>query len=384
MTNASFRKTFSRSTVFYSRHLTSCAAIILVLGCSDDTTGGAPESAGAPTTGGRAGGGASSSDGGASGGTAGRGLGGTASGGLASTAGSASAGATSGGSGGQGAGGSASGSGAGGSAGTSGAAGAAGSASTGGSAAVGSEGCGKSGRPTGGVVTVSGDHIYNFPASYDGNKPFPLLIGFHAAGNPIDQIQTLTKGSAFETDYVRAFPKSAGNEWVYNTDLNKAFKVYDELMSTYCIDKSRVFATGHSSGAQMIVQILVHDDAAKHFAFKAVAPVAASNYGAIASPIPVMYIQGKMDNQRGNDGAEVVARFTAVNKCQSMSSAYASVASCSSTQNGSKVEPGCISYAGCSEPTIWCSHNDPNYSSTNHGWPCFATKAMYDFFASLP
>ncbi len=126
-------------------------------------------------------------------------------------------------------------------------------------AAVPSAGCGKSGRPSGGRVMVTNDHIYDFPTSYDGTKPFPLLIGFHAAGNPIDQIEGLTNGSAFETNYVRAFPKSAGNEWVYNTDLaSKAYKTYDDLMANYCIDKSRVFATGHSSGAQMIVQILVH------------------------------------------------------------------------------------------------------------------------------
>lgn len=250
--------------------------------------------------------------------------------------------------------------------------------------AQGSEGCGKSGRPSSGSVTVAGDHIYDFPAGYDGTKPFPLLIGFHAAGNPIDQIKTLTKGSAFDSDYVRAFPKSAGNEWVYNTDLNKVLKVYDELMSSYCIDKSRVFATGHSSGAQMIVQILVHADAAKHVGFKAVAPVAASSYGAIVSPIPVLYIQGKMDNVRNSAGADVVARFTTVNGCSSTSSAYAEVASCSSTQNNAKVTPGCVSYSGCTQPTLWCSHDDPNYSSTNHGWPCFATSAIYDFFTGLP
>jgi poly(3-hydroxybutyrate) depolymerase len=230
---------------------------------------------------------------------------------------------------------------------------------------------------------VTNDHIYDFPTSYDGTKPFPLLIGFHAAGNPIDQIEGLTKGSAFETNYVRAFPKSAGNEWIYNTDLaSKAYKTYDDLMANYCIDKSRVFATGHSSGAQMIVQILVHSDAAQHMGFKAVAPVAASNYGAIVSPIPVMYIQGKMDNVRNSNGSEVVARFTAVNKCTSTTTAYSSVATCSSS--GTTVNPGCVSYQGCTQPTIWCSHNDPQYSNTNHGWPCFATKAMYDFFTALP
>ncbi len=172
-------------------------------------------------------------------------------------------------------------------------------------------------------MTVTNDHIYDFPASYDGTKPFPLLIGFHAAGNPIDQIEGMTNNTDFATNYVRAFPKSAGNEWVYNTDLaSKAYKVYDDLMANYCIDTSRVFATGHSSGAQMIVQILTHSDAAKHMNFKAVAPVAASDYGAITVPIPVMYIQGKMDNVRGNDGAATVARFRTANMCTTTSMPY--------------------------------------------------------------
>jgi polyhydroxybutyrate depolymerase len=311
-----------------------------------NVTGGVPSagtaSGGAPVAGGGAGGAGSGGGGRASGGAAGSSVGGAA------------------GSGGGGSGGSTS------------------------TTAQPSAGCGKSGRPSNGVVTVSGDHIYNFPTSYDGNKPFPLLLGMHAAGNPIDQIQNLTKGSAFETEYVRAFPKSAGNEWVYNTDIAKVLRIYDELMSTYCIDKGRVFATGHSSGAQMIVQILTHADSADHVGFKAVAPVAASNYGAITKAIPVMYIQGKNDNVRNSAGADVVARFTSVNGCGSTTMAFGEVDSCKSTQNQADVDPGCVSYAGCKQPTIWCSHNDPNYSSTNHGWPCFATKAMYDFFGSLP
>jgi hypothetical protein len=243
------------------------------------------------------------------------------------------------------------------------------------SGATPSAGCGTAGRPSGGVVTVSGSRIYTFPTSYDGTKPFPLFIGMHAAGNPIDQIQGLTNGSGLEMNYVRAFPKSAGNEWVYNTDVDKVLDMYDELMSKYCIDKARVFSAGHSSGAQMIVQILTHADAAEHMSYKAVAPVAASNYGAITTPIPVMYIQGEGDTVRRSDGADVVARFTAANQCETTTMPYAGVASCMS--GNTSVDPGCVSYAGCSVPTIWCSHNDPQYSNTNHGWPCFATKAMY-------
>jgi poly(3-hydroxybutyrate) depolymerase len=245
-----------------------------------------------------------------------------------------------------------------------------------------SAGCGKSGRPAGGVVTVTNDHIYNFPTSYDGTKPFPVLIGLHAASNPITQIQGLTNGSAFETNYVRAFPKSAGAEWVYNTDISKILGMYDDLVANYCVDTARVFAAGHSSGAQMIVQILVHAADAQHLNFKAVAPVAASNYGALSGPEAVMYIQGKMDMVRMSDGADVVARFRTANTCNTASMPFSGVATC--TSMGTMVDPGCVSYQSCTVPTVWCSHNDPQYSNTSHGWPCFATRAMYDFFASLP
>lgn len=257
-----------------------------------------------------------------------------------------------------------------------------GSTEGGSSVATPSAGCGKSGRPAGGVVTVTNDHIYNFPTSYDGTRPFPLLIGLHAASNPITQIQSLTNGSAFDTNYVRAFPKSAGTAWDYNTDISKILTMYDDLLANYCVDTSRVFGTGHSSGAQMIVQILVHRDATQHLNFKAVAPVAASNYGALVGPVSVMYIQGATDMVRMTNGADTVARFTAANTCTMTTMPYPGVATCMSS--GVSVNPGCVSYQGCSEPTVWCSHNDPQYSNTNHGWPCFATTAMYNFFAALP
>jgi len=334
--------------------------------------GAAGSSAGTTGAGGQSGGtGGAGGVGGSAGGAGGTG------GGTGGSAGSmAGRGGAAAGQGGGGAGGGARG-------GSGGSTGAGGSGGGGSTTPVPSAGCAKmTPRPAGGKVTVANDHIYDFPASYDGIKPFPLLMGFHAAGNPIDQIEGLTNNTEFATNYVRAFPKSAGNEWIYNTDLTpKVYKAYDDLMANYCIDTSRVFATGHSSGAQMITQILTHSDAAAHMKFKAVAPVASSNYGAIVIPIPVMYIQGKMDSVRNSDGADVVARFRTANMCMTTSMAYSQVAGCQSS--GTTVNPGCIIYDGCSVPTIWCSHNDPQYSNTSHGVPCFAMKAAYDFFGSV-
>ncbi|XYH99378.1 alpha/beta hydrolase family esterase [Sorangium sp. So ce1128] len=232
-------------------------------------------------------------------------------------------------------------------------------------------------------MTVDNDHIYTFPESYDGSTPFPLLVGFHACGNPIDQFINLTRGSAFETEYVRAVGRSSdsGGCWNYNNDIAKVLRIHDDLMDNYCIDMDRVFATGHSSGAQMIVQILTHKSDADHMNFRAVAPVAASDYGALQVPMPAMYIQGKNDTVRGGDGASTVARFRTANMCEMSSTPYSEVMGCQSS--GRTVNPGCISYTGCSEPTIWCSHDDPAYSNTSHGVPCFAIQAMYDFFADV-
>lgn len=245
-----------------------------------------------------------------------------------------------------------------------------------------SAGCGAAGRPAGGRVSVAGDHNYTFPAAYDGKQPFPLLLGFHAAGNPIDQIENLTKGSEFETRFVRAFPKSRGTAWDYNTDIAKIRSMYDDLMAHYCIDTSRVFATGHSSGAQLIVQVLTpaHKSDADHLKLKAVAPVAASRYGTVSRAIPVMYIQGSHDSVRNSNGSDVVGEFTAANACATSSKP---ITGPMCTSSGKPVNDGCKQYDGCTAPTVWCSHDDSAYSNTNHGWPCFATKAIFDFFSAL-
>jgi poly(3-hydroxybutyrate) depolymerase len=262
-------------------------------------------------------------------------------------------------------------------------------------AATPSAGCSRgAGRPDTGLVQVDQSHYFVFPESYDGTTPLPVLIGFHGCGGvnrgtSADDTEwlRLTNGSAFARDYVRFVPLSAdsGGCWSYGTDVARTKAAYDDLLESYCVDTSRVFATGHSSGAQLVVQILLssHTADAEHLSFRAVAPVAASDYGPMTGPIPVMYIQGMMDAERGHgDGHETVERFRAANGCGDSSTAYAGVSGC---QSGStSVSPGCVVYDGCAAATIWCSHNDPQYGGTMHGVPCFAITAMHDFFESVP
>jgi poly(3-hydroxybutyrate) depolymerase len=234
------------------------------------------------------------------------------------------------------------------------------------------------------MVMVANDHLYTFPESYDGKTPVPLLLAFHANGNPNTQLLNLTNGTGLETAFIRAFPKSVAAGWDIGTDGPRVTTIYNDLLANYCVDTGRVFATGHSSGAQMVVQMLCAPAGERRF--KAVAPVAASKYCDKVAPIPVMYIQGQKDAGRGNsNGIDVVNVFSSSNTCAATTAPYA-VATCNSTLDNQPVAPGCVSYQGCSQPTVWCSHNDNSYNLTDgnmHGWPCFASVAMYDFFTSL-
>ena len=251
-------------------------------------------------------------------------------------------------------------------------------------------GCGKAGRPPGGEVSIPNDRIYSFPTSYDGNKPVPLVIALHGANNPNTILQTLSNGSRLETNFVRAFPKSNIAYWQFNggtgADSQRISAIYDDLLANYCIDKSRVFLTGHSSGAQMSVQMMCVAGGDKRF--KAVAPVAASKYCDKLTPVPVLYIQGMKDAQRqGSNGKPTVDVFVASNTCGATTVPDTSVPACKSNFDQMNVTPGCIAYQGCSQPTSWCSHNDNTYNNTDgnqHGWPCFASNAIADFFLGLP
>jgi polyhydroxybutyrate depolymerase len=348
----------------------SAALVVLAMSCTSDDN--QPSDTGGGTTGGggnvsSAGGnaGAVSGSGGSSA-TGGNGGVASASGGSAGTSSHAGSGGTAGAAVGAGGGGGGS------------------DSDAGASVPIPSAGCGKGMRPAGGIVTVTDQYILTFPDSYDGKTPMPAIFGFHGANRTNVDFRNndaATAGGDFEKNYVMAYVKSVGTDWTSMLQPNFARfdAVFDELANNRCIDTSRVFAMGHSSGAQFISNLVCRPEPR----LRGVAPVASSPYGGNCRQIPVMIIHGKMDNVRGNDGSAYVMQFVTRNGCSSTAVPYP-VATCNSIAGGSLVTPGCVAYQDCGKnPTIWCSHNDPNYSGTNHGWPCFANKAIFDFFGTL-
>jgi poly(3-hydroxybutyrate) depolymerase len=222
--------------------------------------------------------------------------------------------------------------------------------------------------------------LFTVPDGYDGVTPLPVVIAFHAAGNPNTQLRGIL-GGTLQSDYIVFYPKSAGDGWSNGADAPKVDAIFDALDATACYDKNRVFATGHSSGAQFVVQRLCAGESR----WRAVATVASSVYCSAWQPIPALVIHGIGDTERqayglnDGDGLKDIVPYRTSNGCQD---SYTDVAVDGCTSGGVQVNPGCRDFNGCSERTRWCQHNDPQYGTSHHGVPCFGARVIRQFFDS--
>jgi polyhydroxybutyrate depolymerase len=222
--------------------------------------------------------------------------------------------------------------------------------------------------------------LFSVPPSYDGTTPLPVVIAFHAAGNQNTQLRGIL-GNTLDDDYIVFYPKSAGNGWSNGADAAKVDAIFAALDATACYDEGKVFATGHSSGAQFIVQRLC----AGETRWRAVAPVASSVYCSSWAAIPALVIHGIGDVEReaygldDGEGLKDIVPYRTSNGCQATFTEVP-VDGCSS--GGVQVNPGCRDFDGCGERTRWCQHNDPQYGTSHHGVPCFGARVIKDFFDS--
>jgi hypothetical protein len=342
-------------------------------GTAAGTGGGSSGSSGSSPTGGVAG---------ASGSTAG-GQGGIAGGGSAGMTGGAGAGGVGAGAGGM------SGTGTSGSAGSSGSGGASGGSGGGGKAEPRpSSGCGKANPATGSSgspLTVSGHQYYvKLPSSYDPDKPYPTLFMFNPTGNPISWAE---QNAGFESQpskdaWIRVYPhpQNSSSGWGAG-DVSLFAPLHQTITSSFCVDEARMFAAGESSGGDFS-SILGCEHADK---LRAVAPCATkpvSGYPLNASSrdctgqVASVVIHGRNDNVVGPENGPLTRDFyVALNHCTTTTEPVDGYEDSLSN---------CLAYQGCDEgyPVFFCQHSDPEYSNTNHGWPRFAAKFLWEHFST--
>jgi predicted esterase len=139
------------------------------------------------------------------------------------------------------------------------------------------------------------------PSSYDGSKPFPLVIALHGMGGDENSYFEAYNKGAFKIEaenhgYIIACPKGRKPTSMYVGDADRdVMDVMEEMKRTYRIDADRIYLTGHSMGGFGTWSIAMNHPEV----FAALAPVA----GGVNNPagmskiahIPQLVIHGDKD-----------------------------------------------------------------------------------------
>lgn len=251
-----------------------------------------------------------------------------------------------------------------------------------------SSGCGMANPPTGSAQSPLNiaDHQYyvKLPTNYDPSTPYLLLFMFHPTNNPLNWAE---QSAGFEqtdaaSEAIRVYPGAGNNAsgWGAN-DVSLFDPLYEQMINNYCVDQNRVFAAGESSGGDY-ASILGCEFGDK---VRAVAPGAtkpvngyplnASQRSCVGQSAAVV-IHGLMDNVVGPENGPATRDFyLELNHCGTMTTPV---------EGYTDSQSNCVRYEGCDAgyPVIWCGHTDPEYSGTNHGWPKFAARMLWEHFTS--
>lgn len=206
------------------------------------------------------------------------------------------------------------------------------------------------------------------PTDYDPTHAYPLVFAWHGLGGSGSLAQRyfgidgLGRADAIIV-YPDALPlESQGGQagWDLGFD-GTDFAFFDALLATletnYCIDRDRIFSTGHSFGGYMSNAL----GCGRGDVLRAIAPVAGGGpwQRTCAGQVDVWLTHGTADPTVGFEQGESSRDF------------WLEQNACATTTTPTEPSP-CERYDGCE--VVWCPHDG------EHEWPAFAGAAIWDFF----
>ncbi|RYZ07635.1 MAG: hypothetical protein EOO73_11705 [Myxococcales bacterium] len=366
----------------------AAAAVLAATGCADappasGADGGSPGQAGQGGSSGAAAGGTGPMPSGGSQATSGTGggSGSPAAGGTAATGGQ---GGTGGASAGSSAGGAAGGVGSGGGgSGSAGASGTAGSGGGGGGSAMGA--CSPARAHAMGTSTVnlqsggmSRSYLLHVPPGYDGEKPLPLVLDVHGYTSFASEQMMRSKWDkmADKEGFVLIEPEGVNKSWNAGSccggnsqDDVKYFRdVVAKATAELCIDKKRVYVSGHSNGGAMTHRLAC--EAADIFA--AAAPVCGWMTISNCNPsraIPILSIRGLNDGTVKIEGADAdINEWLSNDKCAKDQVTTSGVCKTYKTCEAGAQVMDCRPRGG---HDFFYANNPDNYLVPDNAWPFF-------------
>lgn len=259
---------------------------------------------------------------------------------------------------------------------------------------IGSLGCGMT--PAAGDLEIEvqgqmGQYIVSLPPGYDPQVPYPLGFAFHGrnrTGPNCHDGDCAGFQSVMENDAILVYMTSLGGtgwEGDGERELNVEFfqKVLDDLVAGACIDESRVFVAGTSSGAHF-VNIL-----GCRFGDRllAIAPVAGylPEKDNCVDKVAALVIHGFKDPHVPLSAGEEARDFwRARNGCSDQT--IPAIADVHAAAEATPETHSSAVYQGCEPglPVVWSEHSEGGYDDSTHGWPLFGGQAIWEFVQSLP
>jgi poly(3-hydroxybutyrate) depolymerase len=223
------------------------------------------------------------------------------------------------------------------------------------------------------------EYRLSVPTDYKAGEALPLIFVLNGVGGTGPQAQQFFQvetGHRAIFVYPTSLPNSeAGGSiaWDFkSTGVDVPF--FDSLVAfatqNYCIDTSRIFALGASSGAIMANML----GCFRGDVLRAIAPSSGMTWqqSGCKGDVAVMIICGEQDTYNAcSDAKNGAASETAVWLPQNK---------CGNTSTTSPISSMCQQYSGCptTDPVLLCTH------SGGHGWPTNLNDATWQFFMGLP
>lgn len=255
-----------------------------------------------------------------------------------------------------------------------------------------SAGCGKL-NPAKGMLTImtggmTASYNVSLPANYDANKPMPLGFGFHGFNNPAcgptgGECQGFSGLPA-----ITVFMKSITAGWEGQPQpLAENLQFYEDVLSLmkneYCVDLSRIFIAGVSSGGQFIEHIACNDGDSL---WQVTAVSAYVDNGATTSckgTPPVLITQGATETTVNISTPMMFAKRNGCSATPPAGAAQALADMMAAFKMG-KVDVRCVDWEGCTaNPVRYCISSQMTYGGLTHGWPRIGTMLISDFQTML-
>ena len=215
----------------------------------------------------------------------------------------------------------------------------------------------------------------NLPANYDATKPMPLGFGFHGFGNDAcGPMQGECRGFAM-LPAVTVYMKSISDGWEQQAVLEQNIKYFQDVLAVmkneYCIDESRIFVAGVSSGGQFIEHLTCRfGDTLWQTTAVSASVVNAANNDCKGTP-PALIIHGVTD-QAGNYGQGVAEMFAKRNGCSATVPAGLAKAKTDmqAAFEAKEAKHVCLDWDACTKNAVqFCISSQITYDGLTHGWP---------------